>query len=203
MVLNLLLAGRGNADPQQVSDPLGRRFSCKDTDNVCLTMLRPECRLILKHGGGIPAEPEDRLFLTRESALGPVEGSDQLKGCVKIANKDNAIEYLRFFSSLKTVHLFHDKNLEIFPSTGKSCFLVCLPRSRWQALKLTAPVVERTKSGFRVTRLVIRPLPNRQDVTIFRLTQDVDYDGGIREVEAVPIQLPRTDLLWLGFPSHL
>jgi hypothetical protein len=60
-----------------------------------------------------------------------------------------------------------------------------------------------TPSGFKVTRLVIKPIPTRQEVTVFRLTQEVDKDGTVNEVESVPVSLPAADLLWLGFPSYL
>jgi len=68
---------------------------------------------------------------------------------------------------------------------------------------LSSPLVKKTDAGFRVTRLIIKPIPNRQDVTVFRLTQEVGVDGTIKELEVVPVSIPNADLLWLGFPSYL
>jgi hypothetical protein len=114
---------------------------------------------------------------------------------VKLIAKDASAGVCRY--------LFQDEMLEIYPSNGKGCHLVCLPKGRWSSLKLPSPLVKKMDAGFRVTRLVIKPIPNHQDVTVFRLTQEVGADGTVKELEAVPVPMSKADLLWLGFPSYL
>jgi hypothetical protein len=151
----------------------------------------------------MPSTPEDKAILLHNNEGNTVDNPNQFKGCVKVSTPTQALEYLRFFSSLGTVRLFRDKILEIYPLHDKKCYLVCLPERRWRFWKLQSPLVEKNNSGFRVTRTIIRPIPNRQQVTAFRITQEVGTDGTVSELESVPLPLSDSDLLWLGFPSYL
>lgn len=203
-LLFLAASNRGTARVKP-ADPLGKRFLCSDapTNKICLSVILSGCRIAIEPGPGIPSEPGERVLLRQGNEAHTIGGPNQLKGCVSISTEAQALEYLRFFSSLRTVHLFRDKVLEIYPSSGKGCYLVCLPKDRWDSLKLPSPLVEKTDAGFKVTRLVIKPIPTHQEVTVFRLTQEVDADGTVKELESVPVSLPKADLLWLGFPSYL
>ncbi len=202
----LLAAGnQGTAKTELSEDPLGKRFlgSSVLTKRLYPPAVLSGCRMALEPGPGIPSEPGDKAVLHRDNKTLTVSGPDQLKGCVSISTEEQALEYLRFFSSLRTVHLFHDEILEIYPSSSKGCYLVCLPKDRWDSLKLPSPLVKKTDSGFRVTRLVIKPIPTHQKVTVFRLTQEVGTDVAVLELSSVPVSLSAADLLWLGFPSYL
>jgi hypothetical protein len=198
-------SNRGAARTEPAGDPLGKRFLCSDapTKRLCIPAILSGCRMTLEVGPGIPSEPGEKALLHQDVETHTVDGPNQLKGCVSILTEEQALEYLRFFSSLRTVHLFHDKMLEIYPASGKGCYLVCLPKDRWDSLKLPSPLVKKTDTGFRVTRLVIKPIPTRQEVTVFRLTQEVGTDGMVKELESVPVPLSAADLLWLGFPPYL
>lgn len=205
LFLFLVASNRGVARAEPAGDPLGKRFLCSDAPakRLCPPAILSGCRVTLEPGPGIPSEPEEKMLLHQGNESHRVDGPNQLKGCVSISTEAQALEYLRFFSSLRTVHLFRDKVLEIYPSSGKGCYLVCLPKNRWDLLRLSSPLVKKTDVGFRVTRFVIKPVPNRQDVTVFRLTQEVGAAGTVKELEVVPVSIPKADLLWLGFPSYL
>src|SRR4051794_26311504 len=182
LLLSLTVSHRGMARTRPAGDPLGERFLCSDvpTKKLCLPTLLSGCSLTLKPGSGIPSEPEERVLLHMGNDTHLVDGPNQLKGCVSISTEAQALEYLRFFSSLTTAHLFQDEMLEIYPSSGKGCYRVCLPKDRWSSLKLPSPLVKKMGTGFRVMRLVIKPIPNHQDVTVFRLTQEVGVDGTVK-----------------------
>lgn len=154
------------AGTKPVGDPLGERFLCSDvpTKKLCLLTLLPGCSMTLKPGPGIPSEPDERALLHVGNDTHLVHGPNELKGCVSISTEAQALEYLRFFSSFTTAHLFQDEMLEIYPSSGKGCFRVCLPKDRWSSLKLQGPLIKKMDAGFRVTRLAIKPIPNHRDV---------------------------------------
>src|SRR6185369_4929819 len=138
LLLFLVVVNRGAAKAEPTGGSLGERFMCSGlpTKKLCLPTLLSGCRLTLKPGPGIPSEPKERVLLHMGNDTHLVDGPNELKGCVSISTQAQALEYLRFFSSLRTVHLFRDEVLEIYPSSGKRCYLVCLPKNRWASLKL-------------------------------------------------------------------
>jgi hypothetical protein len=182
----------------------GHRFWCENIvgNAMCLSVLRPECKLEVARTVALPNEPDDQLFLIHGDRKKLVNGPDQMVGCVEISDSAEALEYLRFFSSVRTVHLFDEKNLEIYHAAHDDCYVVCLPTERWQALGFTEPQFKETASGIQVTRFVIKPIPNRQEVTVYRITQEVGAAGEVREISSEPVSIPQWDLLRLGFPSY-
>lgn len=205
LIFFLAAQNRSIARAEPAGDPLGNRFLGPDgpPEKLFPPAILSGCRMALEAGPGIPSEPGDKAVLYRGNQILTIKNPNQLKGCVSISTEAQALEYLRFFSSLRTVHLFQDKILEIYPSSGNGCYLVCLPKDRWNSLKLPNPLVKKTSEGFKVTRLVIKPIPTRQEVTVFRLTQEVGADGTVQELESMQVPLSAADLLWLGFPSYL
>jgi len=186
-------------------DVQGKRFLCGDSDGVrlCLPVLRNGCSLRIVPGKTIPREPGDQAILSHGEETQTITEPGQLAGCVSIQSENDALEYLRFFSSLKTVHLFKESLLEIFPARGEGCFLVCLPEKRWLALGLAGPSVTKEGTGFKVTRLAIKPVPSHYEVTVFRVTQEVTFDGHVRELSSEAVPIPHLDLLRLGFPMYM
>jgi hypothetical protein len=104
-----------------------------------------------------------------------------------------ALEYLRFFSSLVTWHLFEGMPLEVFVGQpgyihgqdGADCS-VCLPPQRWVELGLHSPVVFADGNAFLVTRFVVRVVKSRFALQLFRLTERVGRDGTVETMEQVP-----------------
>lgn len=190
---------------EELGDFLGRRFRCNNTTgfSICLSALKPSCQLRVEHGKGLPGEPSDQLILTSENKSIAVKGPAQMKGCVTIRSSKDALEYLRFFSTLKMVDFFDEDLLEIYPARGKGCYFVCLPEDRWRVLGLEGPIFHEAATGIQITRLVIKPASIRHHVTVFRLTQEVRPDGEIHEIASEPVSIPTKDLLWLRFPAYL
>lgn len=202
--------GSGSVPPpaaRWAEELLGGRFRCKHDpadESICLSALRPRCHLEVRRGEGLPQEPGDRLVLFRGEEPVEVAGPADLIGCVGISSPSDALEYLRFFSSMETVHLFADEILEIYESpVDRRCFLVCLPGDRWEALGFRQPLVEEIADGFKVTRFVIKPVPNYNEVTVFRMVQAVSRDGEVKGLSAEPVTISSEDLLYLGFPRYL
>lgn len=184
----------------------GSRFWCENTagDAICLSVLRSECKLEALRTVALPHEPDDQLILIREEQRYLVAGPQQMVGCVEISDPARALEYLRFFSSARTVHLFDEQILEVYHSSQDDdrCYVVCLPTERWQALGFSDPQFKETASGIQVTRFVIKPIPNRQEVTVYRVTHEVGRAGEVREISSEPVSVPYWDLLRLGFPGY-
>ena len=186
-------------------DVFGNRFRCGNPGGVslCLPTLRPGCSLTITPGKGIPREPGDQVILSHGEETRSITEPDQLSGCVSIQSENDALDYLRFFSSVKTVHLFKESLLEIFPARSAGCVLVCLPERRWFALELASPIITKESAGFKVTRLAIKPVPSHYDVTVFKITQEVTFDGRVRELSSEPVTIPRLDRIRLGFPIYM
>lgn len=186
-------------------DVFGNRFRCGNPAGVslCLTTLRPGCSLTITPGKGIPREPGDKVILSYGKETRVITEPSQLSGCVSLQSEDDALEYLRFFSSVKTVHLFKESLLEIFPARSAGCFLICLPEKRWFALGLASPTIIKESAGFKVTRLAIKPVPSYYEVTVFKITQEVTFDGRVRDLTSEPVTIPRLDRLRLGFPMYM
>lgn len=189
-----------------------RRLFCLNDASPCLATLRPECPLVLVDGESIPPQREQRVRLVRDGVRRTVRGPEDLVGCVSIDHPEHALEYVRFFSSWATVHLFDEQLLEI--SRGGrpayrhgpdgTCF-ICLPPARWEALNLAPPRVEATRDGFLVTRYVVRPAPEDANASdLYRIVQLVGRDGAVELVtqDSVP-GLDPGERYGLAFPHYL
>jgi hypothetical protein len=186
------------------ADVLGKRYRCDDigSADVCLDILSDSCSLVIARGRGIPAEPGSRLVLVEGETARIAKGPNHLVGCVEISTPAEALDYLRFFSSYETVHLFEDQRLEVF-ETDEECFAVCLPTERWQQLGLSEARVEVTEGGFEVTRLLIKPTSCQSRVEVFRVVESVGWDGRVKEISSDPVPVSDEDRLRLSFPHFL
>lgn len=184
------------------SDFRGQRFRCNDSKGVsiCLRVLRDGCSLSITPGEGLPREPQDKLVLSNGVKSQVVAGPSDLVGCVNIQNEQDSLEYLRFFSSYETVHLFKEQELEIYK---EKCFAVCLAADRWQALGLGQVTAVSTEDAFEVTRYVIKPAANIPEVQIYRVAQRVNREGDVVVVESEPVPMSMEDRLRLSFPLFL
>ena len=141
-----------------------------------------------------------------------VKGPDDLVGCISIRSSAEALEYLRFFSSSATVHLFADQMLEVFPGDRpayiygpKGTCYICLPPRRWRALHLSSPHVTETETGYLVTRYVVRPSPEDFNASdLYRVTQRVGHDGVVELVSETHVDnLTPRERYGLAFPGYL
>lgn len=190
----------------------GQDYLCDEGTAFCLTSLRADCSLYLQAGESIPPQAEERLVLIRPGGERFIKSPDDLVGCISIENQAQALEYLRFFSSWRTVHLFEKQLLEVFPGAKpaylygpqSSCRL-CLPPHRWRTLGLEPAQVEQTPRGFVVTRYVVRPSPEDLNASdLYRIKQRVGHDGVVELIEQahVPALSPR-ERYGLAFPRYL
>lgn len=195
-------------------DPAGLRFLCDDLvgQNVCLSVLKPDCKLSVvqerRTADGlaelsIPPEASQVLMLSCPELSREVHSPADLAGHVSIDSDSEALEYLRFFSSMSTVHLFEDKQMEIFLGSDEECFSSCLPSSRWAALELKPTAVEPLPSGFRVSRNVVRPVPSPVNVTAFRTVVEVLPDGTVHAHAEKELSLTLEDQARLTFPGYM
>jgi len=205
-----LWACRGTSlSPARANTPdfFGLRFLCHDSSSMrlCLPVLKTGCSLTIAPGDGLPREPADRLLLVCQGESFLVEKAQDMADRVTIENEGDALEYVRFFSSYETVHLFSEKILEVHRGEGsdKDCFATCLPASRWVGLGLSDPAVRRVGQDFEVTRYVIKPLPNYYEVSLFRIVQRVGAHGLLEEVSSDLVNVPLEDRLGLSFPQFL
>lgn len=207
IILSCAQCSSSTAPPaaHDAEDLFGIRFRCNSptSEAICLSSLQPECYLEVRRGEGLPQEPGDRLVLFHREKSIVVENPSAMIGCVTISSPKDALEHLRFFSSMKTVHMFRDEMLEIYESPGDRCHLVCLPADQWKSLGLAKPLVEEIAGGFRVTRFVIKPIPNYNEVTVFKVVQTVGHSGEVKEESAELVNIPSRELLYLGFPRYL
>ena len=127
----LLGAGAGRKGHGLERRPLSLRL--REARSVCLPGVRAGCAVRFVEGESIPAEAGERIvvrfsFGEEETVRGPAD----LAGCVRIASAAEALEYLRLFSSLSTVHLFEPQRLEVFaarPAARPAGRPVCLRAS--------------------------------------------------------------------------
>lgn len=186
------------------SQILGGRFQCNDPGwvTICLNVLRERCSLSLAPGRGLPRKPGDKLVLIHGEQARLVTGPADLIGCVDIKSKEDALEYLRFFSSFEMVYLFTQQELEVYEG---ECFAACLPADRWNALKLAQPTVLSKNDGFEVTRYLFRPTASRPEVQLFRVVQEVRRNGSVLTLESEPIPAPMSwkDRIKLRFPQFM
>lgn len=184
-------------------DYAGLRFRCGSLQsNICLSVLEPGCSLRIvkaRQEDGpfvdllLPPESGEVLALECNGTTETVTSADDLVGHVTIRTPAEALEYLRFYSSLWTVSFFDEQEMEIFLAEDDECYASCLPQARWSALALRATTVEPLERGFRVRRNVVRPVPSPMEVTGYRVVVDVLPDGALREGREEKIPLAPED----------
>lgn len=210
IVLLLVLGCSSTPGPGgKTPDWNGDRFLCgsREARSVCLSSVRAGCAIRFVEGESIPAEAEEKIvvrfsFGEEETVRGPAD----LAGCVRIASAADALEYLRLFSSLSTVHLFEPQRLEVFrgPSGSPACRSACLPPRVWRKLGLAEPrVTPLNDGGFEVTRIVIKPEPQPWMPTLYRVSERVARDGAVEILSEEAIPSTREDLAGLSFPMYL
>lgn len=207
--------GREDSGPTQAepeAEDSDRQLFCLDSGSLCLAALRQECSLVLVEGESIPPQAEQRVVLVSDGVRRTVRGPEDLTGCVSIDHPEHALEYLRFFSSWATAHLFDQQLLEV--SRGDrpaylhgpegTCF-ICLPPARWEALSLAPPRVEATRDGFLVTRYAVRPAPEDANASdLYRVVQFVGRDGAVKILSQDPVPgLDPGERYGLAFPRYL
>jgi hypothetical protein len=172
---------------------------------VCLPVLRAECTLTVVTGASIPAEAEEYLVLERNGSAIRVRTPADLSGCVLIESGKEALEYLRFFSSLWTAHLFEQPSLEILAARKKkgACIKTCLPVKIWNRLGFEKPDVSETSDGFVVSRFVIRRAHSELGISVFRVVEKVGHDGAVTVLTERALELAREDTAGLGFADYL
>lgn len=202
-------------EPVAFHDDSGVRFRCQDPaqSRVCLDVLQPSCALevvserrkVGEHGTEIslPPESDDRLEVSCDGRTWIVRSAMDLIGYVDIQSPADAVEYLRFFSSMSTVHLFNSQAMEIYVGGVGECFSSCLSEDRWRALGLEPTAVEVTSQGYLVSRNLVRPIPSDTDVTAFRVTERVSPDGSIEVLAEEEIPIGLLDKARLTFPGYL
>jgi len=191
---------------RRAHDPEGVRFLCGGATppTVCLSILRSECTLSLVSGASIPAEADDKVVIKSDRHEAQVTGPLELRGCVVIEAPRDALDYLSFFSSYRTVHLFRDQELEVHLVDKRiGCVGVCLDRVRWKKLRLAEPSAKAVGQNYEVTRYVFRPVPQPWRVSIFRVTDEVTPDGGVRRLKETQVETTGDDLMGLAFPMYL
>lgn len=190
---------------EQVDRLTGLRFRCGALGSrICLDLLKEGCSLVLEDLGTLPREAGESLVLQVGQRATPVQSPTDLVGCVELKDEQDVLEYLRFFSSLWTVHLFERKTLELHKSHNRKCPGICIFPQVWQGLGLLEPNVSRLDDGgFEVIRTVIKPIPYPYDVTVFRVIERVTRLGEVVEVSSVPVKVPEEVRWSVGFPGYL
>lgn len=192
-------------------DVYGARFLLRQSEGVRVNLpgIDPGCELRLV-SGGTPSQAGESLALSGVAIdERPVWGPDDLVGCVRIDSGEQALEYLRFFSSMSTVHLFAQVELEFFPmsacgggqSTGAS--LVCVPEDTWRRLGMDEAAVRAKKGVFVVRRYVKRLVGEDLVGTVLAVTQRVARDGEVRELSTRRIDIPEHLVIPLSFPLYM
>ncbi len=190
------------------ADPDGKRFLCGpyDARSVCLSVpFREGCALRFVEGESIPPEAEEKIVVRRPSGEeAQVHGPADVAGCVRVGSAAEALEYLRLFSSFKTVHLVEPQRLEVFPGPSESCLLTCLRPRIWRKLGLTeARVTPREDGSFEVARIIMKPEPHDWMPTLYRAVELVKPDGAVEILSETKIPSAPEDLAGLTFPMYL
>ncbi len=186
------------------SDPSGARF-LKDGTVLC-PGLRKGCALRHQSGESIPPEATEAIFIVRSEKELKVAGPSDLAGCVSIGSPYEALEYVRFFSSYGTVHLFADAIMEVYMTPGKvrSEEPATLPQTVWKLFHLPAAAATRTAEGYRVTRVVAVPVDGKPwHIRLKKLVQSVTRSGEVEEISRVDCGVPAAELEGLSFPMFL
>ncbi len=188
-------------------DYQGSRFFCGNpgSERVCLPYLRSKCSLTFVHGESIPEEAQEHLLIKRNGELTPVRTPSDLSGCVRLESVQEALDYLRFFSSLRTIHLFDQPFLEIFPARKKkrSCFYTCLPAKTWDRLGLVEATGSEGDNGFEISRIAIkRDASFVAGVKVVRIVEHVSRDGRICLISEESFVFALEDIAGLMFPQY-
>jgi hypothetical protein len=188
----------------------GIRFRCgkfdPDSDCLRLCVLRPGCSLKFVPGVSIPPEATERVEITIDGNTHEVRSPDDLIGCVVIHTNEEALEYLRFFSSWLTSHLFRnfENRLEIFKahSMEQTDNGVTLPEKDWNRLGLHEPSVKEIKGGFIIKRCIFK---SKRDpyVDLFWETVKLSRDGKLTILVEDHIRSTLEDTKHLFFASYL
>ena len=121
--------------------------------------------------------------MIRDDQFRRITGPNDLKGCADIDSPDTALEYLRFFSSENTAHLFDDEKKEIFPMTGhRGCSSVCMTPKNWDDLHLHEPIITMQNDNYKIVRFIIRPIPKGYMPTIYKEIVIVHKDGAVDSI---------------------
>lgn len=183
------------------ADIHGLRFRCNDLSSreICLRVLASGCRLEVQQGKSLPPEAEERITLAVAQNTSTVHSPKDLVGCVEINSEDDALEYLRFFSSLWTVHWFESSKLEIF--SGR-CLRTCLYDRDWRALRLKKASVTRREDAFEVRRVVARRGAERWPLEVSEIVERVSRVGAVEELSSRVLDIPMRIRGRLNFPIY-
>lgn len=183
------------------ADIHGLRFRCNDlgSSKICLRVLASRCKLEVQQGKSLPPEAEERVILTVAQSRSTVHSPKDLVGCVEINTEDDALEYLRFFSSLWTVHWFESSKLEIFPGR---CLRTCLSHRDWRAFGLKKASVTRLEDGFEVRRVVARRGAERWPLEVLEVVERVSRAGSVEQLSARILDIPPEIRGRLNFPTY-
>jgi hypothetical protein len=191
---------------EPATDFSGMRFRCGKltSGNICLSVLIDECSLRIVPGEGIPRAAGEKLVLTRGNQEHVVASPRDLHECVSINTKDEALEYLRFFSAHRMTHLFENRYMEIFQGSDEECMPGrCLPTHRWRKLKLKSVTVKKKGYNFEIRRNIVRPKPHTMHVSAFQITERVTTDGEVSLISEKAVQLEIEDEARLTFPRSI
>ena len=152
----------------------------------------------------IPREACEYLLLRCGREEIPVLTKLDLQGKVEIREPEEALQYLRFFSSKKTYYFFRDPYVEIYPAPEDECISPCLPSERWNELGLHQASVTSTRDGwFEVTRNIVRRDGPAGNPRLYTATEAVSSDGQIELLKQISVPTTRFDEVWLMFPGAL
>ncbi len=185
----------------------GYRFFCGDSgsERICLPYLRSECSLSFVRGKSTLGEVQQSLLINREGSVSRVNTPGDLAGCIELASSLDALDYLRFFSSPRTIHLFDQPFLEIFPARKRKrpCVYTCLPEKTWDRLGLVEASVKEADSGFEVSRFAIeRDASVIAGVRVVQIVEFVSFDGTIEIMANIPFVFAVEDIAGLMFPQY-
>jgi hypothetical protein len=187
----------------KMNDYYGSRFWCGERlrTKVCLSVLTAGCSLEFVPGAGVPSEPNDELWVKSSSGRKIVRGPADLERCVTITSPEKALEYLRFFSSYETVHLFSGNRMEIFSvERGSDCKLACLPQNDWRRHRLKNAISSRVAGGFLIERTVVGFIDEPWKVQAYFRRELVEKSGRVVLLEERPLNLSFRELGTICFP---
>lgn len=194
-----------------VEDPDGDRFytKCpkekKDDYNNCFTIssLLPECSIEEIGEFSTPCFPKPKFLKlinkkTKKEII--INGPNDLKGCINIKTPEEALDYLRFFSSFNTAGFFDEVKYEVYK--GNKCFY-CLKDKIWSKFHLHEPLIVSVHSGYEITRYVVKKIKESEDdkEQLFKIIEFVSKEGEVKLIKEERINANEDDLelpkLWL------
>lgn len=145
---------------------------------------------------GLPLEPFLRLRATTSDAQQAVSWPSDLQGLVRIASEEQAIEFVRLFTSVDTWYRFPAFNyIEIIASPtereGQFAPLVVSP-SDFKALDVPTIAVTRTEGVFRIRRTLLQLGNGSAEVVI--VDEHVWPNGRYALIPLARAQVSRQDL---------